>query len=139
MISERRNKTVPVAETLSYQDWLQRKGDESAHNEILAFLVVILGINISVGGLIVTIIMLGGPNLLSFLTQPTNVSIALGPILTFVGFLVASVGFVTTFYYDRRRSWYFGEAQKSNIFDRKKAGQKAADEVLEEYARGKGS
>lgn len=126
-----------MVEILSYEDWLERKAGESAHNEILAFLMVILGINISIGGLIVTIQVLGGPNLLYFLTQqPVNVSVALGPILTFLGFLMASTGFVLTFYHDRKRSWYLGEVQKSSIFGKKRDESKSADQVLEEYARG---
>jgi len=125
---------------LSYTDWLQGKAEESAHNEILAFLVVILGINISIGGLIVTVMILGGPNLLYFLTQqPINVSVALGPILTFLGFFMASTGFVLTFHHDRKRSWYLSEIQKSSVFGKKKAESRTANEVMEEYARGKGS
>jgi len=100
--------------------------------------MVILGINISMGGLIVTIMMVGGPNLLSFLTRPISISVALGPTLTFIGFLVASIGFITTFHYDRRRTWYLREVQKSSMFE-KKTGQKTPNEVLEEYARGKES
>jgi hypothetical protein len=119
---------------LSYTDWLQRKADESAHNEVLSFLVVILGINIAVGGLIVTIIMIGGPNFFSFITQqPINMSIALGPVLTFIGFLITSVGFVLTFYHDRKRAWYQSEMQKSSIYEKKKTGAKTAEEVLQEY------
>jgi hypothetical protein len=125
---------------LSYTDWLQQKAAESAHNEILAFLAVILGINISIGGLIVTIMILGGPNFLLFLTQqPITVSVALGPILTLLGFLMAATGFVLTFYHDRKRSWYLRELQKSSIFEKKKDQSKTADDVLEEYARGKNS
>jgi hypothetical protein len=140
VVSNTRFNTALAVGILSYEDWLQRKADESAHNEILSFLVVILGINISIGGLIVTIMILGGPNLLYFFTQqPINVSVALGPILTFLGFLMASAGFVLTFYHDRKRSWYSGEAQKSSVFDRKKDGSKTTDEVLEEYVRGKRS
>jgi hypothetical protein len=125
---------------LSYEDWLQRKADESAHNEILSFLTVVAGINISMGGLIVTIMILGGPNFLLFLTQqPITVSVALGPILTFLGFIIAASGFVLTFYHSRKRSWYLGEVQKSNIFEKKKDESKTAKEVLEEYARGQSS
>jgi len=125
---------------LSYDDWLLGKAAESAHNELLSFLTVIAGINISMGGLIVTIMILGGPNFLLFLTQqPITVSVALGPILTFLGFIIAASGFVLTFYHSRKRSWYLGEVQKSNIFEKKKDESKTAKEVLEEYASGQSS
>jgi hypothetical protein len=126
--------------TLSYTDWLKRKTDESAHNEVLAFLTVILGINITLGGLIVTIIMIGGPNFFVFLTQrPIDLSVALGPVLTFVGFFITSVGFVLTFYHDRKRAWYQGEIQKSSIYEKKKSGAKTPEEVLQEYIHRKQS
>jgi hypothetical protein len=125
---------------LSYTDWLIRKADESAHNEVLAFLTVILGMNIAIGGLIVTIIMIGGPNFFAFLTQqPINMSIALGPILTFAGFILTSVGFVSTFYHDRKRAWYQSEIQKSSIYEKKKSRPKTVEEVLQEYVHRKGS
>jgi hypothetical protein len=125
---------------LSYTDWLHRKADESAHNEVLAFLTVILGINIAVGGLIVTIIMLGAPDFLGFLTQrPIDLSVALGPILSFVGFFITSVGFVLTFYHDRKRAWYQGEMQKSSIYEKTKSSTKTPEEVLKEYIHGKES
>ena len=101
---------------------------------------MIAGINMSMGGLIVTIMILGGPNFLLFLTQqPITVSIALGPILTFLGFIIAASGFVLTFYHSRKRSWYLGEVQKSSIFEKKKDDSKTAKEVLEEYASGQSS
>ena len=125
---------------VSYGDWLQQKAAESAHNEILAFLIVTLGINISIGGLIVTIMILGGPNFLLFLTQqPITVSVALGPILALLGFIVAATGFILTFYHDRKRSWYLKELQKSSIFEKKKDQPKTADDVFEDYARGENS
>jgi len=125
---------------LSYTDWLNRKADESAHNEVLAFLTVVLGINIAVGGLIVTIIMIGGPNYFAFLTRrPIDLSVALGPVLTFVGFFITSVGFVLTFYHDRKRAWYQGELEKSSIYEKKKSGAKTAEEVLQEYVHQKES
>jgi hypothetical protein len=126
--------------TLSYTDWLRRKADESAHNEVLAFLTVVLGINITIGGLIVTIMMLGGPNFLTFLAQrPIDLSVALGPVLTFLGFFITSVGFVLTFYHDRRRAWYQGEIQKSSIYEKKKTDSKTTEKVLQEYIQRKES
>ena len=125
---------------MSYTDWLRRKADESAHNEVLAFLTVVLGINVAIGGLIVTIIMLGGPYFLTFLTQRRlDLSVALGPILSFLGFFTTSVGFVLTFYHDRKRAWYQSEMQKSSVYEKKKSGAKTTEEVLREYIHQKES
>jgi hypothetical protein len=130
------NRAISTVEQLSYEDWLNGKSDESAHNEIMAFLMVILGMNISIGGLIVTIIMLGQPNIFLFMTQqPISMSAALGPILTIVGFLLTSAGFILVVYYDRKRSWYMGEIHKASMFEKKKSKSKAVDPILEPYVR----
>ncbi len=123
-------------EALSYEDWLNRKADESAHNEILAFLMVVLGMNISIGGLIVTIMRFGEPNIFSFLTeQHLSISVALGSILTIIGFLLTSAGFVLAVHYDRKRSWYLGEIRKASTFEKKKTKRKAVNPILEPYIR----
>jgi len=126
-----------TVEALSYEDWLNRRADESSHNEIMSFLMVILGINISIGGLIVTILTSGEPNIFPFLSpQPVSFSIALGPILTIVGFALTSAGFMLSVYHDRRRSWYLGEIHKATAYEQKKKSKsKAADPVLEPYIR----
>ncbi|MBO3754640.1 MAG: hypothetical protein FGF53_07190 [Candidatus Brockarchaeota archaeon] len=38
------------------EDWMHRKTEGNAHNEILAFLITVLGVNLFVGGLIVVIL-----------------------------------------------------------------------------------
>ncbi|MDI6904018.1 MAG: hypothetical protein QMD13_00780 [Candidatus Bathyarchaeia archaeon] len=42
-------------------EWLHRKADENAHNEILAFLLIILGVNLLIGGLLTVIVVVGEP------------------------------------------------------------------------------
>lgn len=123
---------------MSFTDWLQRKADESSHNEIISFMIVVLGMNIAIGGLIVTTIMIGEPNFFSLFTQqPINMSVALGPILALVGFFLAAIGFILTFHHDRKKSWYLGQIRKSDMFTKKKDRAKTTDELMEEYARGK--
>jgi hypothetical protein len=49
---------------LSFPDWLYRKAEQNAQSEILAFLMMVLGMNLLMGGLIVTVIAACDPNLL---------------------------------------------------------------------------
>ena len=44
---------------LSFEDWLYRKSEQNAHSEILSFLMMVMGVNILVGGLVVTVITVG--------------------------------------------------------------------------------
>jgi uncharacterized BrkB/YihY/UPF0761 family membrane protein len=106
---------------LSFEDWLYRKAEQNAHNEILAFLMTILGMNLLVGGLLVTLITMGQLTLLPLLNQqPLSQSATLGFILTVVGFCVLSTGFVLVIHYDRERSWFIGETAKSTLYKKDK-------------------
>jgi len=117
------------------EDWLHRKAEEHAHNEILAFLMIILGVNLLIGGLLTIIIAAGEPNwLLNFPYVPLQASPAyLGLILTFTGFAILSAGFLLVVHYDRKRSWYVKEIEKSSIPKKWKTNSKTVNQILEEY------
>jgi len=118
------------------EGWLHRKAEENAHNEILAFLMIILGVNLLTGGLLAIIIAAGEPSwLLSFPCMPLQASPAyLGLILTVAGFAVLAVGFVLVMHYDRKRSWYIKEIEKSSMPKKWKTNSETVDQILEEYS-----
>ena len=117
-------------------DWLHRKAEENAHNEILAFLMMVLGVNLLVGGLIVVFIAAGEPSwLLIFPYAPLQTQSAyLGLILTTAGFTILSAGFILVTYYDRKRSWFLKEIERSSTGKKRKTTIKTVDQILEEYA-----
>jgi hypothetical protein len=97
--------------------------------------MMVLGMNLLMGGLIVTVITAGGPNLLFYLTQqPLSQSAALGLVLTITGFLVLSAGFVLVVHYDRQRSWHLNEIEKSTRPRNSKVTIRTQDELLKELA-----
>jgi len=87
---------------------MHRKTEENAHNEILAFLMTVLGVNLLVGGLIVVILVAGEPSwpLIFPYTPPQTSSAYIGLILTITGFIILSAGFILVIHYDRKRTWY---------------------------------
>jgi hypothetical protein len=120
---------------LSFEDWLYRKADQNAHNEILAFLMMIMGINLLIGGLVVTVIVVGEPIILPFIIQqPPSQSATIGFTLTLAGFAILAVGFILVVHYDRERSWYVGETTKSTMYRKKKPTAKTLDQTLQELA-----
>ena len=123
---------------MSFEDWLYRKSEQNAHSEILAFLMVVLGVNILIGGLVVTTITVGQvPPLFSMFSQSLNSSGVLGLVLTLVGFCLLCAGFILVVYYDRERSWYLGEIEKSTQIKNRKISVRTAHDILEELVGGK--
>ncbi|MDI6904022.1 MAG: hypothetical protein QMD13_00800 [Candidatus Bathyarchaeia archaeon] len=119
---------------MSFRDWLHRKADEHAHNEILSFLLMILGVNLLMGGLLVIVIVAGEPSwLLIFPYKPSQTSSAyLGLILAIAGFALLSAGFLLVIHYDRKRSWCIKELEKSSIHKRV-SSLKSVNEIMQEY------
>jgi len=123
-----------LLETSSFEEWLYRKANQNAHNEILALLIIVLGANFLMGGLVLTVIQTGE---LSFTTliDPILLSkaIHMGFILTLAGFVVVSAGFILVIHYDREKSWYQGEIAKSTTFKKKKTKKNYLNSYAKEY------
>jgi heme/copper-type cytochrome/quinol oxidase subunit 1 len=120
---------------LLMEDWMYRKAEENAHNEILAFLMTILGVNLLLGGLIVAILVAGELSwfLIFPYALPQKSSAYIGLILTFTGFLILSAGFILVIHYDRKRRWYIKEIEKSSLPKKWKKDYKTVNQILEEY------
>jgi heme/copper-type cytochrome/quinol oxidase subunit 1 len=117
------------------EDWMHRKAEENAHNEILAFLMTILGVNLLIGGLLVVIITVEEPSwLLVFPYKPLQTQSAyMGLILTIMGFTILSAGFIVVIHYDRKRAWYIREIERSSLPKKWKTNSKTVNQILEEY------
>ena len=72
--------------------------------------------------------------LFSIYRQLQTAATSLGLILTITGFAVSSAGFILVIHYDRKKSWYRKQIEKSSIEKRWKTKPKSVDEILEEYA-----
>lgn len=120
---------------MSMEDWMHRKAEENAHNEILAFLMTVLGVNLLLGGLIVAILVAG--ELSWFLIFPYTLSqkssAYIGLIVTITGFLILSAGFILVIHYDRKRRWYIKEMEKSSLLKKWRKEYKTVNQILEEY------
>jgi hypothetical protein len=120
--------------TLSYEDWLYRKADQYAHNEILAFLMMILGMISLVGGLSITVAVSGQLLLIPMIDQyPLSSSSSVGLVLTTAGFIVLLGGFVSTVHYDRKRTWHVGQIEKAHQLKNRKIDIHIMKEALENF------
>ncbi|UCF58624.1 MAG: hypothetical protein JSV15_06065 [Candidatus Bathyarchaeota archaeon] len=98
---------------------MNRKAEENAHNVTLAFLIVILGTVILIGGLLLTVIIVQEPRWLLFVPYqllPFHPYAFLGLILTSTGFPLTCVGFILVVHYYRKRSWSTRQLEKSEPY-----------------------
>jgi len=120
---------------LSIEDWHNTKAEHNAQSEILAFLLMIVGVNLLMGGLIVTVMMVGEPIINPFIIQQTlNYSTVLGLIFTIAGFSIISAGFILVIHYDRKRTWHIKEIEKATKLKSRKISLKSTKEMLEELS-----
>jgi phosphatidylglycerophosphatase A len=100
--------------------------------------MMILGVNLLVGGFIVTVIMTGQIMDLQFVIQHSlSQSSAIGLFLTGIGFLMLSAGFVMVVYYDCKKSWHLGEVEKTEKVKNRKITIRTTRETLEELTQEK--
>lgn len=97
------------------EEFWYRKAEENAHNEVLAYLTVVLGAVFLVGGLFITITVTENPTWLFILPyqMPSSRPAILALILTTAGFGLMLAGFVLAVHYDHRRSCYLNQVEKT--------------------------
>jgi hypothetical protein len=118
---------------LAFEEWQYRQAEKNAHNEILAFMITVIGVNFLIGGLIITVFTTGQPIILPFITyQFINLPIALGVILTSSGFAIVFAGFVLSIHYDKQRTWHLKEIDKTNGQKNWQVAVKTANEMLQQ-------
>jgi hypothetical protein len=126
-------ESLPGLKRLSIEDWHNIKAEQNAHNEILAFLMMIVGVNLLVGGLIVTVMTVGVPIINPFnIQQVLSYSSILGLILTISGFSIISAGFILVIHYDRKRTWHLKEIEKTTALKNRKIHIRSAEQILDE-------
>jgi hypothetical protein len=121
---------------LSIEDWHNIRAEQNAHNEILAFLLLVVGVNFLIGGLIVTVMVVGEPIFNPFnISSTTSYSTIVGFILTLSGFSILASGFVLVIHYDRKRTWHIKEVEKTTMLKNRTISAKSTKEFLEEIAK----
>lgn len=125
---------------MSFGNFLYRKADEYAHNEIISFFVIILGMIMLVGGFLVTLAVVQEPEWLLFIPyqQFMNRVGIIGLILSLTGFAFLAIGFILVVHYDRKKSWVLDQLGKSKPNQKSASSELKLDrirKVLEEHSR----
>ena len=118
---------------MAFEDWLNKKANHYAHNEILAFLMMLLGANFLIGGLLMTVFMTGELMAFSFVNQQSlTMASVIGLVLSVTGVFVLLSGFFLVLHYDRKRKWHLGEIEKADKLKNRKIRIAQAGEMLRE-------
>ncbi len=93
---------------MSFEEYLREKAAESRQKESIGFSLIVLGMVLLVGGLLITLIVVGNPDWLLFIpwkrtSEPTSM-ISLS--MTLSGFVLAFAGATYIIFASSERSWY---------------------------------
>jgi len=122
---------------LLFSEYLHEKAEESRHNELIGYLITIIGSVFFVGGLLETIITteIVGEELGWFLIFPyhftPNPDSLLGTSLTSVGTVLIILGVLLAIHYARERSWYMKELHRSHSVEEQKVKTERQNKTLQ--------
>jgi hypothetical protein len=111
---------------MSIQDYLHEKAEESRHNEMIAYLMVLAGSVFFVGGILSSLGMGREPSWFLFIPYLAGSTQAIFLEIAFliVGLFLIVGGTGTGLHYYRDRGWYMRELCKSNNAQSHMSGQR---------------
>jgi uncharacterized membrane protein HdeD (DUF308 family) len=106
--------------TLALRDYLHEIAEESRHNETLGFLIMVIGVNFLVGGIVATVATVEDPEWLLFIPYKLNSHpySLVGLSFTSIGLVLLVLGIIFSIHSTLQRSLYMDrlkEAQKLEV------------------------
>ena len=100
-----------------YAEYMRDKVEEYRHREVLAYLIINMGVVFLVGGLLITVTLAENLSWLLIFPYEANSYAAsfIGTILCVFGFVLISGGFILAFHYDREKLWFSKKLKESNV------------------------
>ena len=109
---------------MSLRDYLHEKAEESRHNETLGFLIMLIGVNLLVGGILATVVTVENPNWFLFIPyQLTSHPYSLvGLSFASIGLVLLVLGMVFSIHSALQRSWYMDRLKEAQKLEAEKIG-----------------
>jgi len=100
-----------------YAEYMRDRVEEYRHREVLAYLIINMGVVFLVGGLLITVTLAENLSWLLIFPYEANkyASSFIGTILGVFGFVLTSGGFILAFHYDREKLWFSKKLRESNV------------------------
>ena len=89
-------------------EYLHEKAEESRHNEVIGYLIMITGVIFLMGGTMVTVSEVPSPSWFLFIPygMSSNPYSLIGLVFTVLGYILLSIGISLSIHYASERSWY---------------------------------
>ena len=102
--------------SMSFNDYLHERAEESRHNETLAYLIFLAGTVFFVGGILETLSLDGNYSWFLFIpySSEANAGAFLGLTLIFSGISLIVFGIATGIHFSHDRNWYMQEVCKTS-------------------------
>ena len=123
-------KPILKSGTLALRDYLHEKAEESRHNETLGFLIMIVGVNLLVGGILATVVTVENPNWLLFIPyQLTSHPYSLvGLSFAVIGLVLLVLGIIFSAHSALQRSMYMDRLKEAQKLEAERTGSGESSE-----------
>jgi type IV secretory pathway VirB3-like protein len=121
---------------MSFEDYMREKAAESRQKETAGFSLIVLGMVLLVGGLHITLVVVGNPDWFLFIpwkrtSDPTSL---IGLSMTLCGFVFAFAGAAYIIFASSERSWYLSSL-KATLEHTPKREEEMFKEKLQDLKR----
>jgi len=115
---------------LALRDYLHEKAEESRHNETLGFLIMLIGVNFLVGGILATVVTVEDPEWLLFIpyrltSHPYSL---VGLSFAIIGLVLLVLGIIFSIHSALQRSMYMDRLKEAQTLEAQKVGSETSSE-----------
>lgn len=109
---------------MALRDYLHEKAEESRHNETLGFLIMVIGVNFLVGGIVATVVTVENPEWLLFIPYKLNSDpySLVGLSFASIGLVLLVLGIVFSVHSALQRSLYMDRLKEAQTLEAEKTG-----------------
>jgi len=116
---------------LALRDYLHEKAEESRHNETLGFLIMLIGVNLLVGGILATVVSVENPDWFLFIPYKLNSHpySLVGLSFASIGLVLLVLGIIFSVHSALQRSLYIDRLKETQKLEAERTGSEESSEI----------